>query len=77
MTKAGKKAGYTTQETAAKSELLDGWINREHLAADLGVCMRTIYRYEQDGLPYMRIGHRRYYNKAKALDWLINRESVA
>ena len=68
---------YVRKRSNGKSELLEGYLNRDDLAADLNVCQRTLARYETQGLPYIVVGHRRYYNKLRAMEWLIAREVVA
>ena len=56
--------------------LLDGLVLRKDLAAALGVCTRTIARYETraDGLPYLSIGGRRYYRVASVQAWISAQE---
>ena len=56
--------------------LLDRYVNRHELAAQLGVSWRTICRYEdeRDGLPSLRIGRRKMYNLESVRAWLERRE---
>ena len=56
--------------------LLDEYLTREGLAAELHVTPRTISRYENegDGLPSTTIGGRKYYHTGSVKQWLKNRE---
>jgi hypothetical protein len=73
------RPGYPRKRPPAngKSELLEGYLNRDDFAADIGVCQRTVARYEEQGLPFIVVGHRRYYNKLRAMEWLTAREVTA
>lgn len=58
------------------STLLAGYFNRAELAADLGVCQRSVARYEQkEGLPHITIGGRRMYPRDGVMAWLEGREA--
>ncbi len=58
------------------STLLAGYFNRAELAADLGVCQRSVARYEQnEGLPYITTGGRRMYHRAAIMAWLEARQA--
>jgi phage terminase Nu1 subunit (DNA packaging protein) len=50
--------------------ILDGLDKRAQLAHALGVTQRTVIRYEQQGLPVIRRGRMRLYDRAKAAAWL-------
>ena len=55
--------------------LLSGYLTRSELAHQLRCSERTIARYEQmtNGLPYMIVAGRRFYEKKTVRDWLKNR----
>ena len=58
--------------------LLDDFLTRDEIAAELGVSPRTIIRWQQmpDGLPYVTMGKRRIlYNRQSTLDWLMRNET--
>jgi hypothetical protein len=57
-------------------KLLDDYITRTELAAELGCCTRSIARMESlaDGLPSVVLAGRKLYRKASVLDWLAKRE---
>ena len=56
--------------------LLDDFIDRINLTADLKVTARTLHRYENqpDGLPSVTIGGRKFYRKSAVLAWIQKRE---
>ena len=58
------------------AKLLEDYIDRATLAAELGVNWRTIHRYENqpDGLPSLLIGGRRMYRVDSVRAWLERRE---
>ena len=58
------------------AKLLEDYIDRPTLAAELGVNWRTIHRYENqpDGLPSLLIGGRRMYRLESVRAWLERRE---
>ena len=55
---------------------LDEYLPRTELAKQIGVCERTIARYENsaDGLPVTLIGGRRFYKIDSVRAWLASRE---
>jgi hypothetical protein len=61
----------TTLET-----LLAGTVNRRQLANALGVCQRSIARYENkaNGLPSLTIGGRKLYRLESVKQWLESQE---
>jgi DNA-binding transcriptional MerR regulator len=53
-----------------------GYLTRGQVAHALGVVEATIRRWERcEGLPYMAVGHRRFYSLKRVLDWLDGREA--
>ena len=58
------------------STLLDGYVNRRELAAELRCSERTIIRYERepDGLPSTLLGGRVLYKLDNVRAWLERRE---
>lgn len=60
------------------TELLDGYLDRATLAAQLNVSERTLSRYEseRDGLPSLMLGGRRLYRLEAVREWLQRRERM-
>ena len=58
------------------SNILENFVTRAALAADLNVSERTIWRYENlpNGLPSVLIGGRKLYRRESVLAWLAKRE---
>jgi excisionase family DNA binding protein len=58
--------------------LLDGWLTRQELAAQIGVSPDTLQRWanRRHGPPYVRIGRKVLYRTAAVQDWLVSRERV-
>lgn len=56
--------------------VLQDYLNRSQLAEQLGVCERTIARYEAlpDGLPSVKLGGRKLYRIEAVRDWIAARE---
>ncbi len=59
--------------------LLDDYLPRRELAAQLGVSARTLSRYESapDGLPSTTIGGAKFYRLEAVREWLAARERCA
>lgn len=57
------------------SQLIDDYLDRRGLAAELKVSERTIERYDamRIGPPRVKIGSRWYYPRQRARDWLAAR----
>ncbi|MEH7904337.1 helix-turn-helix domain-containing protein [Rhizobium laguerreae] len=57
--------------------ILEGYLSREQLAAELNVTTRTLWRWqnEPDGLPYTRIGNQLYYRVESVRNWVAGRET--
>lgn len=58
------------------ANILEDYITRDELAAELRITARTLIRYENepDGLPNMVLGGRKYYRRDAVRDWLRKRE---
>jgi hypothetical protein len=56
--------------------VLEGCLNRQELAAELGVSERTVVRYEHAGLPVVRRGRQRFYWKDKTRAWLRGEQAL-
>ena len=56
--------------------LLDEFITRDELAAELRVSPRTVMRWQArpDGLPYVELGGRTLYRRSSVLDWIGSHE---
>ena len=61
---------------ANSTAVLDGYLTRENLAAQLGKSMRTIDRWEmhRSGPPRVLIGKTVLYRLESVRDWLLSRE---
>ncbi len=66
-----------TQETSGS--LLDGWMSRAELAAELGVCVDTLMRWERRryGPKCVKAGRKALYKRSTVLAWLEAQESAA
>ena len=54
-----------------KESLLDNRVSDDVLALALGVGLRQLYNYTKRGLPYVRIGNRRYFDIDECRAWLV------
>jgi len=56
--------------------LLDGWLSRPQVAAEVGVSVDTLQRWEtrRIGPPCVRIGRKVLYRADAFREWLISRE---
>ena len=61
------------------TNILEEYLSRTELAADLGVCERTLIRWNilGEGPPVSRIGRRPMYRRAAVQAWLARREVAA
>jgi hypothetical protein len=59
-------------DTQSGDNVLDGVVDRPELARQLRCSARTIIRYEDAGLPVLRIGKRRFYDVDKVRAWVLN-----
>lgn len=62
--------------TAAAPDVLEGWMLRSDLAAQLGFQEDTLRKMaaERRGPPFMKLGHRVYYNRESVRSWLLERQ---
>jgi transcriptional regulator with XRE-family HTH domain len=69
----------TTPKTPpeAASGVLDGWLSREELGAQLGLSPSTLKRWEgsRTGPPCVRVGRRIVYRLEAVRDWLREQEA--
>lgn len=65
----------TLPETA--TSVLDGWLTREELGAQLGLSPSTLKRWEgsRTGPPCVRVGRRIVYRLEAVRDWLREQET--
>ena len=65
------------QKTSSIRKLLEGWMTRDELAAELGVSVDTLARWEtcRTGPALARVGRRVLYRHAAVLEWLESREN--
>lgn len=54
-------------------KVLEGYISRPDLARELGIHVRTIGRYQNDGLKYIRCGTSPYFRREDVLEFLEKR----
>lgn len=56
--------------------VLEGYVTRLKLKEELGVCDRTMARYESqpNGLPFVPIGGQKFYRVDAVREWLAKRE---
>ena len=63
-----------TDTVLTAASIVAGLLTRPQLAADLDCSDRTIIRYENAGLPVIRLGMLRFYNPAAVRAWLMTHE---
>lgn len=65
-----------SQDNTTPGRLLDDWIPRSALAAELGLAADTLARWESRriGPPCIRIGRRVVYRRAAVQQWLVDQE---
>jgi hypothetical protein len=51
--------------------LLKDLMTRKQLAAELDVCTKTVERFEERGLPTVRLGRRPLYDRAAVRQWIL------
>jgi hypothetical protein len=56
------------------ASIIAGLLNRAQIAAELDCSERTILRFEQAGLPVIRLGMLRLYDPVAGRQWLMTRE---
>jgi predicted site-specific integrase-resolvase len=63
-------------ETGDSQEVLSGWMNRDELAASLGVQPMTLAKWQNQriGPPLVRIGRKVWYRREAVEDWLRKKE---
>ncbi len=68
-----------TPPQEAGISLLDGWMSRAELAAELGVCVDTLMRWERRryGPQCVKAGRKALYKRSTVLAWLDEQESAA
>ncbi|GAB4227921.1 MAG: hypothetical protein Kow0032_07610 [Methyloligellaceae bacterium] len=66
----------TAAETEGSSGVLEGWLTRDELAAELGIKPDTLQRWHKarTGPPCTLIGRTYYYRRAAVREWLEARE---
>jgi predicted DNA-binding transcriptional regulator AlpA len=65
-----------TEIAAETTPLLSGWLTRPQVAADVGVSVDTLQRWEtrRIGPPSVRIGRKVLYRAEAFREWLVSRE---
>lgn len=63
-------------DVSEKSSILDDWMSRGELAAELLVSVDTLARWEvrRLGPPSVRLGRRVYYRREAVQTWLVSQE---
>jgi predicted DNA-binding transcriptional regulator AlpA len=66
-----------TDPPVAAVSVLDGWLSREELGAQLGLSASTLKRWEgsRTGPPCVRVGRRIVYRLEAVRDWLREQEA--
>ncbi len=56
--------------------VLDGWVTRKQVAAELSVSIDTLQRWQnrRDGPPCVRVGRKVLYRAEALREWLLGRE---
>ncbi len=62
-------------EQLSTPKVLDGLLAEDQLLKELNVSQRTARRREAEGMPYIRIGIKRYYDPTAVRVWLMGRQS--
>jgi hypothetical protein len=60
----------SSETPPARPTVLDGFLSRKQLAADVNRDMRTILRWEKQGLPVIQRGNLRLYDREQVRAWL-------
>lgn len=58
------------------AKTLEEFISAENLTKHLGVTRAVLSRWQDRGLPYIRIGLRLYFREASVAGWLAGQEKV-
>jgi hypothetical protein len=77
MTQPDDGSGERLSAEDVRAHLMHNRVPDDVLASALGVGLRSVYYYAAHGLPYLRIGGRRYFDISEARDWLIRRTERA
>lgn len=51
-----------------------GWADRSGIARELQVGERTVIRYEEQGMPVIRVGKKRWYDRDAVRAWLLSHQ---
>lgn len=60
--------------TVASGPILAGLHTRDETATEIGCSVRTILRWERQGLPVIRVGARRWHDPEAVRIWLLSHE---
>jgi hypothetical protein len=66
----GEPDAITLDAQQVRAKLLDGRVDDKTLAAALGIGLRMLYEHADRGLPFIRLGRRRYFRISEAEAWL-------
>lgn len=61
--------------TPKTQNVLDGFLQRQEIGAQLRCTDRTIIRYERAGMPFIAFGKLRLYDPVKVRAWLMSHAS--
>ena len=69
-------ADQTDTAAPGGADVLDEWLTRDALAADLGVQPMTLRRWASEGLgpPFVKVGRKALYRKEAVREWMCTRE---
>jgi DNA-binding transcriptional MerR regulator len=71
--------GQQPSEAGVMPLLLDGWLSKERLAAEIGVSTDTLERWERRrlGPPRVKLGRKAFYRIDALREWLRSQESFS
>lgn len=61
-------------QTETPPSVVAGLQQREDTARQIGVCERTVHRWEQQGLPVIKIGKLRLHDPVAVREWLLRQQ---
>jgi hypothetical protein len=71
-TDGAASASPSTSGERFKPSVLDGLMTANQICADVDWSPRTLRRRETEGLPFLKIGQKRFYEPAAVRAWLLS-----
>lgn len=56
--------------------VMDGLVSRKVFRTDVGVSDRTVLRWQDQGLPHLKLGTGTYYPTERARQWLLDNLTI-